>query len=390
MAHAARVRSREVNRLANAHRQHASRVCHNDHEFGGSVITNDARDDNSKPTPFRRWWPVVKWVLFALVVAFVSRKAWQLWREGDVGSVTIHGPWLLASGGLYLVGWLPSMFFWHRLIHQLGGTSSRLDVARSFFAGHLGKYVPGKASVLLIRAGLLADRGCRPGVAALTSTYETLVCMGVGAAVGLTLAPLVWPRRVIDTLPAVVHPAFEHPWAFGLSVVAACVILVPGVARVLGLIALKLTRPVPSVAPSPLTPPCDQESDDAINSQPLPIRSRFLLGWCFVFVTTWLLHGLSLGCVLRAVGVTSPWSDWLTLTGDVSSASFLGFLAIFAPGGLGVREGVLIGLLEKPPGITASQAVAATVLLRGVWLTAEIVATLGLGWLARHSVKPQL
>src|SRR5207249_9698307 len=63
------------------------------------------------------------------------------------------------------LGWLPSMFFWHRLIHQLGGTSSRLDVARSFFTRHLGKYVPGKASVLLIRAGLLADRGCRPGVA---------------------------------------------------------------------------------------------------------------------------------------------------------------------------------------------------------------------------------
>ena len=190
---------------------------------------------------FRRLWPVLKWVLFALVLLFVGRKAWQLWFEGDVGSVQIHWPWLLAACGLYVVGWLPSVLFWHRLIHGLRGTSSLLDVAQAFFAGHLGKYVPGKASVLLIRAGLLANRGCRPGVAALTSTYETLVCMGVGAAVGLTLAPIVWPHRVIKGLPSFLAPAFEHPLAFGLSVVVVSIVLVPVIAKLLGLIARKLT-----------------------------------------------------------------------------------------------------------------------------------------------------
>lgn len=319
---------------------------------------------------FRRLWPVLKWLLFALVIAFVGRRAWELWREGSVGSVTIHWPWLLASGGCYLIGWLPSVLFWHRLIHRLGGSSNRLDVAQSFFAGHLGKYVPGKASVLLIRAGLLASRGCRPGVAALTSTYETLVCMGVGGAVGLTLAPVVWPRSVADSLPRVIHPAFEHPLGFGLSVVAVCVALVPVVAGMLGLIVRKLTPRTPS------------DGDEA--ERPYRVDKSFLLGWCFVFVTTWLLHGLSLGCALQAVGVVTSWSDWLEWTGDVSSASFLGFLAVFAPGGLGVREGVLIGLLKEQPGISQSQAVAAAVLLRGVWLAAEIVAALALGMLARR------
>ncbi len=318
---------------------------------------------------------MAKWVLFALVIAFVGRKGWQLWSGGDVGSVSIHWPWLLASGVMYLVGWLPSVMFWHRLIHQLGGTSNLLDVARSFFAGHLGKYVPGKASVLLIRAGLLADRGCRPGVAALTSTYETLTCMGVGAAVGLALAPVVWPPRVMNSLPNA-SIADEHPQAFALAIIAICVALVPVVARVLGLIARKLTKPIPSLTQS-------SECDEL----PIQIRSRFLLGWCFIFVTTWLLHGLSLGCALRAVGVPLSLSDWLTWTGDVSSASFLGFLAIFAPGGLGVREGVLIGLLEEQPGISKSQAFAASMLLRAAWLVAEIVAAIGLGALARRSDK---
>ena len=328
---------------------------------------------------FRRLWPVLKWVLFALVIAFVGQRAWKLWREGDVGSVTIHWPWLVAASVLYLIGWLPSVLLWHRLIHGLGGTSSRFDVSRAYFAGHLAKYIPGKASVLLVRAGMLADRGCRPSVSALTSTYEVLVVMGVGAAVGLTLAPVVvWPKEVVDRLPTAIRSAFEHPLAFGIGVVVVCVILVPFVARVLGLIAQKLTPPVVSVSPSHLVTPSG--TNNPIEPPPSQIGSPFLLGWCFFSVTTWLVHGLSLGCTLRAVGVQASLSDWLIWTGEVSSASFLGFAAMFAPGGLGVREAALLELLASQPGISQSQAVAATVLLRAAWLAAEILAAVGLSW----------
>lgn len=333
---------------------------------------------SSRPNLFRRLWPVLKWVLFALVIAFVGRRAWLLWRDGDVGSVTIHWPWLVAASVLYLVGWLPSVLLWHRLIHGLGGSSNRWDVAQAYFAGHLAKYIPGKASVLLVRAGMLADRGCRPSVSALTSTYEVLVVMGVGAAVGLTMAPVVWPKAVMAGLPNVLHPAFEHPLLFGIGVVIVCVVLVPFVARVLGLIAQKLTPPIVTVLPTHLVTPSQPEP------QPTPISAPFLLGWCFFSVTTWLLHGLSLGCTLRAVGVEASLTDWLIWTGDVSSASFLGFAAMFAPGGLGVREAALLELLRTQPGISASQAVAATVLLRAAWLAAEILAAAGLSWSVRR------
>ena len=319
--------------------------------------------------------------MFALVIAFVGRRAWLLWREGDVGSVTIHWPWLLAAFGLYGIGWLPSVLFWHRLIHLCGGTTGRWDVAHAYFAGHLGKYIPGKASVLLIRAGMLAERGCRPGVAALTSTYETLTYMGGGVAVGLALAPVVW-RHLVADLPAVIRPVFERPLVFGAAVVVVCILLVPAVAKILGLIARRLTPPVVSAD--------DVETRLAVLE--IEIRASFLLGWCFVFVTTWLIHGLSLGCTLRAVGVEASLSEWLTWTGDIWSASFVGFLAVFAPGGLGVREAALIELLKSQPGISSSQAVAASVLLRGTWMAAEIVLTLALGCVTRRisNLKSQI
>lgn len=333
---------------------------------------------------FRRLWPVLKWVLFALVIVFVGQRAWKLWRDGDVSSVTIHWWWLLVAGVLYFIGWLPSVLLWHRLIHRLGGTSSRLDVARAYFAGHLAKYIPGKASVLLVRAGMLADRGCRPSVSALTSTYEVLVAMGVGLAVGITMAPVVWPKSVIERLPMAIHPAFERPLIFGIGVVVVCVALVPFVARILGLIARKLTPPVVTVSPPHLITPAS--SNSPTEPPPSQIGSTFLLGWCFFSVTTWLLHGLSLGCTLRAVGVEASMANWLIWTGDVSSASFLGFAAMFAPGGLGVREAALLELLTSQSGISQSQAVAATVLLRAAWLVAEILSAAALSWrFRRHS-----
>jgi hypothetical protein len=323
-------------------------------------------------TVFRRVWPIVKWLLFVLVLLFIGDRARRLWQQGDFTSIQVNWLWLLASCGLYVVSWCPSVLFWNRLIHSFGGTCRTLDVAQAFFAGHLGKYIPGKASVLIIRAGLLQDRGCRAGLAALTSTYETLICMGVGAAVSLTLAPRVWPSRLVERLPAPVRAAMEKPLLFGAAAVLACVVLVPLIARLLNLIARKLT---PTAEPDDLS-----DSTPARTNRRLP--SRVLLVWCFAFVTTWLIQGLSLGCALRSVGVSAAWSDGLTWAGEIASSSFLGFVAVFAPGGLGVREGILSELLADQSGISAAQALMAAVLLRGAWLLGEIIATLGIGWLA--------
>jgi uncharacterized membrane protein YbhN (UPF0104 family) len=49
-----------------------------------------------------------------------------------------------------------------------------------------------------------------------------------------------------------------------------------------------------------------------------------------------------------------------------------GFIAIFAPGGVGVREGVLIEVLKTQPEIDPRQAVAAAFALRLVGFLTEV------------------
>src|SRR5262249_57797160 len=58
---------------------------------------------------------------------------------------------------------------------------------RAYYVGHLGKYLPGKAWALLLRADLVRPGGVRPGLAGLTAFYEVLTTMAAGALVAAVL-----------------------------------------------------------------------------------------------------------------------------------------------------------------------------------------------------------
>ena len=326
---------------------------------------------STQPIDWHWLWPVLKWTLFALVLWFVGRKAWELWRDGEVGPVTLKWPWLFPAFGLYLVGWLPSIWFWRRLLFDFGCRPSWRDVAHAYFCGHLGKYVPGKASVVVIRAGMLKVSGCPVGATALTTTYEVLVFMGVGAAVAFALAPFALPvaswRSMLFALRLEILES--HPLWFTLTVTMLCIAGVPPMAGLLGFVARKLVRSADV-----------EDSNGADNDSATSYRlgSRFLLGSCLAFALSWVIQGLSLGCTLRAVGVAAPLMDSLRWTGDVALSTFVGFVAVIAPGGVGVREGLLTSLLLDHPAVSHPQAVASAWLLRAVWLAAEIIAAVGL------------
>lgn len=307
-----------------------------------------------------RAWFVLKWLLFVAVVAFVAKRGWELWHQDELQEVEIDAGRLVLAGGVYVIAWIPSAWFWQRLMHALGNRVTLGDSVRAFYCGHLGKYIPGKATVLVIRAGLMKSRGFSAAVAAVTATFETLLLMGAGAAVGLALAPWTgWPGWMPRESPAaVVTP---------LVVVAAVGMSLPLLSRILTWIAVRMT-------PQGLADP-----DHVTRIDP-----KLIAAGLAVFVGCWVLLGLSLGLTLQAVSPEPvDFADLPMWTGAVSLATVIGFLAVFAPGGVGVREGLLITVLLVQPGIGEKQAVAAAVLLRLVWLVAEIFAAAAVYYLMR-------
>src|SRR5690606_24107560 len=83
------------------------------------------------------------------------------------------------------------------------------------------------------------------------------------------------------------------------------------------------------------------------------------------------------GCAIEAVSGersrTFPWEQWGMWTGAAALATSLGFAAVFAPGGVGVRELILMEALTAQADIAGAAALVAPVFLRIVWFGTEIV-----------------
>jgi uncharacterized membrane protein YbhN (UPF0104 family) len=95
--------------------------------------------------------------------------------------------WLAAAGGVYLIGLAFSAWFWRDAIRSLGGDPDWITLVRAYYVGHLGKYVPGKTLLIIMRTAMMHGPKVRTSVAVVTMVYETLIFMAAGALVAALL-----------------------------------------------------------------------------------------------------------------------------------------------------------------------------------------------------------
>ena len=81
---------------------------------------------------------------------------------------------------LYLVGLTFNGIFFRRVLDASPTPVGLFAAVRAYLVSHLGKYVPGKAMVVVVRVGLVTPYGARPATAAFATLYETLVMMASG------------------------------------------------------------------------------------------------------------------------------------------------------------------------------------------------------------------
>src|SRR5260370_29523580 len=141
--------------------------------------------------PMRTWlrkcWPALKALFTLAVLGFVGRQFARDLSRLDLSDRSVHAGWLVLSGVLYLAGLGLSAYFWIRLLRMLGQEPDSLQALRAYYLGHLGKYLPGKAWALLLRATLARSEKVRGAVAGLTAFYEVLTTMASGVLVAAIL-----------------------------------------------------------------------------------------------------------------------------------------------------------------------------------------------------------
>ncbi len=156
-------------------------------------------------TTSRRWLgPALKLAILALVIwgghRTISEAIETLRRDGWTFERIDFG-WLVVCGGLYLLGQLPCGLFWRRVLADMGEEVPLGRALRAYYIGHLGKYVPGKAVVFVLRIGLIkAVQPLRTGVGVAAIFYETLTTMAVGAVLATVI---LGARRVTRVACAV-------------------------------------------------------------------------------------------------------------------------------------------------------------------------------------------
>ena len=329
---------------------------------------------------------LLRWGLFLLVLWYVATQARTLWDANREIDVRIDWKYLVAAGLMSQLSWLPSTWFWQRLIELLGEKKcQRYPLIRAYFCGSLGKYVPGKAAVVLIRSALIRKHGVSFVRASVASMVEAGAIMLVGCVVTIVFAATIIPPDSLPKWIAEIAPRESTSWSSLLIVVVVLVFAMPVVAVPANWIFFKIARIVEKRAQlksAEETSAISETSNDRKSFDHEPIDStigkltwQFLVAASLVFALSWAGHGLSLLLVLRSMNPDIMTVDvWIISTAAAAAGTSIGFFAVFAPGGLAVREGLIITMLAHSLG--GPIAVAGAGLYRLASLAAESVAAL--------------
>jgi uncharacterized membrane protein YbhN (UPF0104 family) len=222
------------------------------------------------------------------------------------------------------------------------------ETLKTWFYSQLGKYLPGKIWLFLSRFHFYESKGKSKKAIAIALYLETVtIIMAAGL---IFLAALIFFKEIGPS-----DSWRQSGWLVLLFL--------------LGFISLH-----PRVLQKILNWTLVQ-----FNREPVSLSISYLdvLWILFVCVISWLIGGIGFYLFVDSVYPVAP-QYILFLTGALAISSTLGLIAIFAPSGLGVREGVLVYLLlfMMPPPI----AVIISILTR-IWMTLIEIGLIGMVYL---------
>ncbi|HPM76276.1 MAG TPA: lysylphosphatidylglycerol synthase transmembrane domain-containing protein [bacterium] len=302
--------------------------------------------------------PIVRTLLkifvVALVVGFLAfaiyKNANQL-RELEFSLSILP---LLASTLLVLVSFAVQAIGWHRILRGLTPQKIKLrESSAVWFASQAAKYVPGRMMLPLVRFSLCKRVGVDIGRTTM-SIYLELTMMTSSAILVFILSSIGW--------------ADEHTWQFLAAKMGGA--LAPEQVKYapLLLVALSLIGIHPRLLQWAIN-----LGLRLLKKGPLTIglsyaRVLLLFGW---YTLAWLIYALSCVLLIKALGDIGA-AQVLPIVGAFMLSWVIGFLSFITPGGIGIREAVLTGLLtmwQFPLGI----AMVAAVLCRLQWTGMELM-----------------
>ncbi|MDH4223885.1 MAG: flippase-like domain-containing protein, partial [candidate division Zixibacteria bacterium] len=207
---------------------------------------------------------------------------------------------------------------WLLLLNKLGSNLSFWKMFKIWFLSNLGKYLPGKVWAVVGTIYLLEKEGV-PKRKGLTTA---IIGQALSVLSALFLSFILLGYSLYEEIFS------KNPIIFGVVIFFSIAVFVfityPKLLEMVINLGLSLVK------------------KERIS---LELKTREILSFLIYYILSWLLFGLAFLFFVKSITPVS-WDLYLNLTGSFAFSLTIGFLAIFVPGGLGVREGILVILLS--------------------------------------------
>ncbi len=314
----------------------------------------------------RRW---LRGAFIVLTAGFVAAVFLDLAGRFQPDGISISGGWVLLGAVPAAASMLLQFQSWRTLVRRFSGITMPAKIAFGIYLdSQMARYMPGKVGLVAIRVAASGALGVPARVLASTLLIELASWVAVGTIVGAGLLTLL--QHEDPTLLSAAWGSFVRT-----TLERGAGVLVLGAAGGLMLLCSVDRRLLPRQVVRWLLGPA---FDEALGEGPLAPWQ--LPAWHLAHFFAWVLAG---ACLARALGadVLSCWAAGAALCLSI----VLGFLAIVAPAGAGVREALLA--LVMTPSLGANAAVALGLLARVLALTTEVGLWI-LSRLIRKQTKP--
>ncbi len=280
-------------------------------------------------------------------LALFARQAWLGYAAlGNNAHFTAHPGYLLAALGCYLAGNLVQIAAWAMVMRAVGAPLRVDQALRGYILAFLPRYIPGTVWGYLSRGEWLArECGVPYPISSLASLLEAATLLLTALSIGaLWLVALRW--RLPVALICLMLMWINWHW---------------------------LPRLLQRIAPQ------------RWQSQLHTSHSLWLgLAGNLLYLFFWGVHGCGLWLLGRALGFWPVALPWAAISA-ASVAWAAGFVVLFVPTGLGVREATLTALLQQQVGLPTGEAGTVAVLSRLWIILAELLLLLiGLALQARQ------
>ena len=308
------------------------------------LVTED--NDNGRPT--LGWLSAIQWtVVIAVTVALIWTvcKSWNQLADQPIVWAEFRWPYLLVAMLCYGCTMSLASVVWRQILLSLGCKIGLAEAYRAFVFSQLAKYIPGKAMVIVVRCVMVCGNPKKVrhpvGPVVASSFIETMMFILVGAQLGCV------GIFFLPTIPS------EVRWTAIVVLILFGLMTLPPVFSRLTTFASRLRRK-------------SQWSAHVFRLK----WSTYLFAWGLA-ICAWVFNGAAMWFVLAALQPNEiVLSDYFLALTTISLATVAGFVSML-PGGLGVRELVMIPLLA--PRFSITTAVAAAIVARLIGVVAEVL-----------------